>query len=134
VSGQSVDVKNGSIFSTLLSVACGPLNVAGNYEGINYISSGQKGQAEQKLSIAIQQNGSDLKISFLTLSGASGEGTGKLTNNRAESISLRSTTPGCPGSYDGSLSFADNSTSWSYKGEDCGGSMEGHGTADKVTK
>jgi TIR domain len=133
VSGQPVDVKNGTIFAALLNVACSPLNVAGSYEGTNYISYGTKGQAEQAVSIAIQQNGSDLKVSFQTPSGASGEGTGELKSNRADSISLHSTTPGCPGSYDGPLSFADNSVSWSYKGEDCGGAMEGHGTAIKVT-
>jgi TIR domain-containing protein len=132
----TLNVAKGSYFDVLLNIACGPLalNVAGNYDGMNYISYGTKGQAEQKVSVTIQQNGSDLKVSFQTPDGASGEGTGKLAGNRAESISLHSTTPGCPGSYDGWLSFADNSTSWSYKGDDCGGSMEGHGTATKVTQ
>jgi hypothetical protein len=135
-SAQIMDAPDGTMFGFLRNATCGPsaVGVAGNYEGMNIISYGKKGQAEQKVSVTIQQNATDLKISFQTANGASGEGTGKLTGSRADSISLHSTTPGCPGSYDGSLSFADNSTSWSYKGEDCGGSMEGHGTADKVTK
>jgi hypothetical protein len=126
----------GAPFRLLLNITCDSSgsNVAGNYEGMNYISYGNKGEAEQKVSINIQLKGSDLKISFQTANGASGEGTGKLTGNRAESISLHSTTPGCPGSYAGPLSFADNSVSWSYKGEDCAGPMEGHGTAPKVTQ
>jgi hypothetical protein len=133
--GQIIDVKDETIFGALLSVICAPAsNVAGNYDGMNYISYGKDGQAEQKVSVTIQQNGSDLKISFQTPSGASGEGTGKLTGNRAELVSLHSTTPECPGSYDGSMSFTDNSLSWSYKGEDCGGAMEGHGTAPKVAQ
>jgi len=133
---QPMDVSRGSIFDLLLSVACGApvFSVAGNYDGMNYISYGEKGQAEQKVLVTIQQNGSDLKVSFQTPDGASGEGTAKLTGNQAESISLQSTTPSCPGSYDGSLSFTDNSLSWSYKGEDCGGPMQGHGTAPKVTR
>jgi hypothetical protein len=120
----------------LVSVACGAsaLNVAGNYYGMNYISYGNKAQAEQGVSVTIGQNGSDLKVSFQTPNGASGEGTGKHTDNRAESISLHSTIPGCPGSYDGSMSFTDNSLTWSYKGKDCGGKMEGRGTAPKVTQ
>jgi hypothetical protein len=131
---QPVDVTKGSIFEMLLGSACGAsaLNVTGSYYGMNYIRYGNKAQAEQGVSVTIQQNGSDLKVSFQSPNGATGEGTGKLTGNRAESISLHSTTPGCPGSYDGSLSFANNSLSWSYKGEDCGGAMEGHGTAPKT--
>ena len=133
---MTLDAKDGSIFANLLNVACrsSPFNVARNYDGMNYISYGTKGQAEQKISVTVQQNGSDLKVSFRTPDGASGEGTGKLTGNRAEALSLHSTTPSCPGSYDGSLSFADNLASWSYKGEDCGGQMTGHGTANQVTQ
>ena len=133
--GRIMDASDETIFGSLLKVICeSSFNVAGNYEGMNYISYGKTGQAEQKVSVTIQQNGSDLKVSFRTPDGASGEGTGKLTANRAELVSLRSTTPGCPGTYDGSMSFADNSLSWSYTGKDCGGSMEGHGTAPKVTQ
>lgn len=133
---QPIDVGRNTIFDVVLSVACGAsaLDVTGNYDGMNYIGYGNKAQAEQKVSVTIQQNGSDLKVGFQTPNGASGEGTGKLTGDQAESISLHSTTPGCPGSYDGSMSFADNLLSWSYKGEDCGGSMEGHGKATKVTQ
>jgi hypothetical protein len=137
-----MDAKYGTLFGNLLDVACSAsanlagnsaVNVAGNYEGMNFIKYVKGGEAEQKVSITTQQNGSDLKISFQSANAATGEGTGKLTNNRAESISLHSTTPGCPGSYDGSMSFGDNSLSWSYNGTDCGGAMEGHGTATKVT-
>jgi TIR domain len=135
--GRTVmEVKSLTPFDVLLSIACGQsaFNVAGHYYGMNYISYQNKAQVEQKVSVTIQQNGSDLKVSFETPNGATGEGTGKLAGNRAESISLHSTTLGCPGSYDGSMSFADNSVGWSYKGEDCGGPMEGHGTAPKVTQ
>ena len=134
-SAQILDAPDGTMFGFLRNATCGmsAFSAAGNYEGMNYISYGKKGEAEQKVSITVQLNGSDLKLSFQTANGASGEGTGKLMNNRVEPISLHSTTPGCPGSYNGSMSFADNSASWSYKGDDCGGAMEGHGTATKVT-
>jgi hypothetical protein len=133
---QPLDVKVGSIFGLLQDIACGAsgFNVAGNYEGMNKASYGKAGQGEQKISIAVQQTGSDLKLSFKTANDTQGEGVGKLTGNRVESISLRSTTPNCPGSYSGSLTFADNSIAWSYKGTDCGGDMEGHGTAKKVSR
>jgi hypothetical protein len=124
-----------SLFENLLDIACGasPLNVTGTYEGMNNATYENKGRGEQKISLTVQPNGSDLKVSFQTAGGGQGEGTGKLTGNRVESILLKSTAPNCSGSYDGSLSFADNSVSWSYKGTDCGGAMEGQGTATKVT-
>ena len=135
LSAQPLDAKSGSIFDSLLSLACGgATNVVGNYEGINTAKYKKGGAGEQKIAISIQQNGSDLKLKFQTANGGQGEGTGKLGNNRVDTLSLRSTAPECPGSYDGSLSFADNSMSWSYKGQDCGGPMEGRGTAKKVTR
>ena len=69
-----------------------------------------------------------------TANDTQGEGVGKLTGNRVETLSLRSTTPNCPGSYSGSLTFADNGVAWSYTGTDCGGPMEGQGTAKKVAR
>jgi len=137
-STQPIDVPKGSLFDMLLNIACasalnvaGNYDVAGNYAGTNNASYAGKGQGQQQISITIQQNGSDLKLSFQTPLGGQGEGTGKLTGNRIESI-LHSTAPGCPGSYDGSFSFADDSVSWTYRGTDCGGALEGHGTATKV--
>ena len=131
-----LDVKDGSILHMLRDVVCraSGLNVAGTYEGTNNASYDNKLQADQKISIAIQQKGSDLKVSFQTATGGQGEGVGKLTGNRVEAISLRSTTPDCPGAYQGSLTFAENSIGWSYKGQDCGGSMEGRGTAKKMPR
>jgi hypothetical protein len=49
-----------------------------------------------------------------------------------KSISLQSTTPNCSGSYEGSLKFAGDALSWNYKGEDCGGPMEGQGDAKRT--
>jgi hypothetical protein len=131
-----LDAKKGSYFEALLNIVCGAsaFSIAGNYEGTVDATYQKSGQSEQKISVTIQPNGSDLKVSFQTAGGGQGEGTGKLTGNRVESISLKSAAPNCPGSYNGSMSFADNSVSWSYKGTDCGGAMEGHGTATKVTR
>jgi len=133
---QPIDVKSGSIFEILLNIACNvaATNVAGNYEGINNATYEKGGQAEQKITVSFQQTGSDLKVRFKTPTGEQGEGMGTLKGNRVESISLHSTAPECPGSYDGSFSFSDNSVNWSYKGQDCGGPMEGHGTATKVNR
>ncbi len=135
ISVQPMDVKNGSIFGALLDVVCNGAasNAAGNYEGINNATY-EKGQGEQKIAISVQQTGHDLKIKFQSVGGGQGEGIGKLRDNRVDPISLISTAPECPGSYDGSLSFTDNAVSWIFKGRDCGGPMEGHGTATKVTR
>jgi len=47
-------------------------------------------------------------------------------------MSLQSTAPDCPGSYDASFEFSGEAVSWSFKGQDCGGPMEGHGTAKRT--
>ena len=90
------------------------------------------GQGEQKISVTIEQVSGDLNLVFQTVNGAQGKGSGKLTGTRVKLMSLESTTPECPGSYKGSMEFPGDTVTWSYKGEDCGGAMEGHGTAKKV--
>jgi hypothetical protein len=125
-----VPVPN-SPFEAVTNKACGP-NVAGTYEGTNSATYEKGGQGDQKISITIEQASGDLNVSFQTANGAQGKGSGKLMGNRVESFSLESTTPECPGSYKGSMEFPGDTVTWSYKGEDCGGPMEGHGTAKKV--
>jgi len=136
LSVQPLDIKSGSIFGSLLDVVCSAAtpSQAGYYEGINNTTYEKGGQSEQKITISVQQIGGDLKVRFQTAVGGQGEGMGTLSGNRIESISLHSTVPECPGSYDGSLSFAENSVTWSYKGQDCAGPMKGHGTAKKVSR
>lgn len=128
---QPANVTEGSPADSLLNVACGA-NVGGTYEGMNNVSYKSVGQGEQKISIYIEQIGSDLNVSFQSVLGGQGKGTGKLTGSQVKSISLQSTAPECPGSYEASFEFAGDSVSWSYKGKDCGGPMEGHGTAKRV--
>jgi hypothetical protein len=124
-------VKAGSPFGELFDLTCGlPVpDVGGKYEGMNDATYKKGGQGEQKISISVEQNGSNVSISFQTADGGQGKGTGTLTGTVVNSISLQSTAPGCAGSYEGSFNFAGDSMSWSFKGQDCGGPMEGHGTA-----
>jgi hypothetical protein len=128
------NVTEGSIFGALMNTVCGTpaTNVGGAYEGMNNTTYQAGGQEEQKILIAVEQNGNDVKVSFHTPVGGLGEGVGKLTGARVESMTLQSTAPGCAGSYTGSLEFAGDTISWSYKGQDCGGTMEGHGTAKRT--
>ena len=120
-----------SPFDKVVNIACGE-RVGGTYEGMNTATYKKGGQGDQKISITIEQVSGDLNVVFQTADGAQGKGSGKLTGNRVETISLESTTPGCPGSYKGSMEFPGDTVTWSYKGEDCGGAMEGHGIAKKV--
>ena len=46
-----------------------------------------------------------MSISFQTVVGGQGKGTGTLTGTVVKSVTSRSTAPECPGSYDGSLKF-----------------------------
>jgi hypothetical protein len=123
--------SHGSAFEALIAIACGA-NVAGIYEGTNISTYDDRGQQEQKIWVTIEQVGSNLAVSFKAAMGAQGKGEGKLTDTQVESISLESTTPECPGSYKGSMEFPGDTVTWTFKGEDCGGAMEGHGTAKKV--
>jgi hypothetical protein len=106
--------------------------VAGTYEGMIDVTYKTGGQGEQKLSITVLQTGKDLKVSYQTAHGQ-GKGAGTLAGDgSSEAISLQSTAPECPGSYEASLKFAGDTITLSYKGEDCGGPVEGHGTAKRV--
>ena len=132
----TLDIKEGSPLDLLFSKVCNKASkyVAGKYEGTNYTTykiSG--GEGDQKISISIEQSGNELKVNFQSPNGAQGEGTGILEGNVVKTILLKSIAPNCPGSYDGSLEFKDDeSMNWSFKGQDCGGLIEGHGTAKKA--
>jgi hypothetical protein len=129
-----VDVIQNSPFSLLLDVICGVQvpQVRGTYEGKTEGAYKNGGKGEMKIAIIVEQNGSDVNVTFQTGTGEQGKGTGTLTGSVVNSISLRSAASQCPGSYEASLKFAGDTVDWSYKGEDCSGPMEGSGTAKKT--
>ncbi len=117
-----------SPFASLLNLVCGTpaINVTGTYEGMIDVTYKKGGHGEQKISITIEQIGKDLKVSYQLPSGQ-GKGAGTLADG-GSSVSLQSTAPECPGSYEGTIKFTEDTATLSYKGEDCGGPVEGHGT------
>ena len=130
---QPVAAVQGSPLALMADIVCGaavPV-VDGTYEGINTATYKAGGQGDQKIWIVIEQNGVELKVNFKTSAGQ-GKGVGKLLGTRVQSMSLESTAPECPGSYDASFDFASDALRWSFKGQDCGGQMEGHGTATRT--
>jgi hypothetical protein len=129
-----MDAPEGSPFGILINMACSaPIpNVGGTYEGINKASYKSGGQGDQKIEVTVEQMGADLKVNFQSGGGGQGKGVGKLTGARVELISLQSTAAECPGSYEASFEFASDTVTWSFKGADCGGPMEGHGTAKRM--
>jgi TIR domain len=122
--------NEGSPLDVLLYTACGR-NFAGTYEGTNNATYKTGATGEQKILIDVTQSGQELKVSFQS-PGGKGEGSGTLSGSRVEAIALHSTEKNCPGTYNGSLEFVGDTMKWSYKGEDCGGPMEGHGSATKT--
>jgi hypothetical protein len=115
----------------MLDVICGPqvVNVGGKYEGTNYTAYEKGGQGEQNISIIAEQIGDQVNVVFQTPLGEQGKGTGTLKRASIESMSLQSPTPGCPASYEASMNFTSDAVSWSFKGQDCNGTMQGHGVA-----
>lgn len=135
VPAPTIDAKEGSPLEALFGKVCNgnARNVAGKYEGMNHAIYNAGGEGDQKISISVEQTGDQLKVDFATSTGGQGEGTGILEGSAVKTIKLKSTTPSCPGSYEGSFEFDDDGImKWSYKGQDCGGLMEGHGTAKKA--
>jgi hypothetical protein len=129
-----MDANEGSPIELLITTACSaPLpSVSGTYEGINKANYKNGGQGDQKIEVTVEQMGADLKVNFQSGGGGQGKGVGKLSGARVDSISLQSTAAECPGSYEASFEFAGDTVTWSFKGDDCGGPMEGHGTAKRV--
>ncbi len=129
---QGLDPKENSPFAGLLNLVCGvpAINVAGTYEGTIDVTYKKGGHGEEKISITIEQIGKDLKVSY-QLPRGQGKGAGTLADG-GSSVSLQSTAPECPGSYEGTIKFAEDTAILSYKGEDCGGPVDGHGTAKRT--
>jgi hypothetical protein len=117
-----IAVGDNSPFGMMLNVACGGTGskVSGTYQGTNTATYKRGGQGEQEISLTVAQSGDDVKISFQTANGGQGTGTGKLTGSKVAPLSLQSTAPDCPGSYQGSIGFSGDIASWSYQGQDCG--------------
>ncbi len=134
ISVQAVDVTEASPLTLLLDVVCSPSSrgIGGTYIGTNKSTYKKGGEAEQEITIHVIQSGDKVRISFQTPTGGQGKGEGSLTGDTVKSLTLQSTAPECPGSYKGSLKFEGDTMSWSYDGSDCGGSMEGTGTAKRT--
>jgi TIR domain len=126
---QEFDVK-ANPFASLFAIACEG-QVSGTYVGMNEVTTAKGGEGAQKISIVVVQSHNNLNVTFETASGGQGNGTGTLTGNKVSSLSLKSSAPECPGSYDASLEFSGETVKWTYQGMDCGGSVTGHGTATR---
>jgi hypothetical protein len=134
---QPNDIVDNSPLALLHRAVCGaPVSgveqVHGTYEGTNSTTYEKGGEGEQKIAIIVNQTGSDVNVDFEGATGATGKGTGKLAGATIDSLSLLNTTQGCSGAYEASLKFANDTVTWTYKGQDCGGPMEGHGTAKRT--
>ncbi len=128
---QPIEVKNGSPFDLLLNINCDS-DVGGTYDGTVNTNYKNGGESEQKVSITVEQNASAVNVSFQAGGGGQGKGSGTLDGDVIDPVTLQSTTPGCPGSYEGSIKFVGDTVNFSYSGKDCGGEMEGHGTATRT--
>ena len=130
---QPFAVNEGSPFALLLNLACGAAipNVGGTYVGTNTTIYKRGPQGEQNISVIVAQTGNEVKVTFQTALGEQGKGVGTLKGTRVEALSLQSEVAGCPAKYEASIDFSGDTVSWSFKGEDCSGPMEGRGSAKR---
>jgi len=132
--GTTTDLRDGSAFWAAYQLICSGQRsgTTRTYQGmIDVTYKGAK--SEQQITLTIDQNGNELKVNYNTGSGGQGKGTGALNSTGTESsMSLQSTLTSCPGSYEASFKFADDALSFSFKGQDCAGAMEGLGTAKRT--
>ena len=127
----------GSPVGLFFRVVCGSPGptieqVQGAYEGAIKTNYNSGTEAQQKIWITLDQNATTVNVDFRTGNGAQGKGVGTLSGDTIGALTLQSTTPNCPGSYDGSIKFTDGSLTFSFTGKDCGGEMQGQGTAKKT--
>jgi hypothetical protein len=87
---------------------------------------------DDKITLTLQQSGSNVAASYQTSLGGRGRGTGILTGNIISAMKLQSETENCPGSFTASLTFSNDTVSWTYNGQDCGGPVQGNGVAKKT--
>jgi hypothetical protein len=123
---QEYDVKVNP-FAALFEIACRG-RVSGTYAGmLDAIYT--NGAGAQKISITVAQSENNVDVKFETATGGQGEGNGSLANGKIESLPLKSTSNGCPGTYIASLEFSSDAVKWTYQGKDCNGPVEGKGIA-----
>ena len=128
------NVKDGTVVGILRSRLCGATatNIAGTYEGTLATNYKRGGQEEREDFDCHRGGRKQINSDLQNCVRWTGERCRDACRRRAKSISLQSTTPGCAGSYEASFKFADDTVTFSFKGEDCGGPMEGNGTAKRV--
>jgi hypothetical protein len=81
--------------------------------------------------MTFKQSGADVTGSFETSRGSRGAGSGVLSGSVVSGLTFQSETPNCPGSYSAFLLFSDETVKWAYKGQDCGGPVQGYGQATR---
>jgi hypothetical protein len=128
---QQIDVK-ANPFTALLKIGCAGLSprVAGTYDGTNHGTT-KLGTGDDKISAVVTQNGDVITMTLHSASGGEARGTGALIDETVKSMAIESTNANCPGAYSATLRFKDDTVTWSYKGHDCNGPIEGFGSAKR---
>ena len=85
------------------------------------------------INLTYAQNGPYLTVKYLTSSGVSGTGSGVFDQSTCVArLSYQNSTPSCPGTYSGDYTFAPNTVTWNYTGNDCWGTLHGQGAAGLI--
>jgi hypothetical protein len=137
VNAASADCDGEVAFTWTATKATGPaINVDGSWEG----TAGGAAIGEQAFAVTFTQNGSSVEGTYEIGAVASGTISGTLIDRLFE-FRLRSTTPGCPGSYDGVGVFhhlagsgsvpAVDFLAFAFSGSDCAGVLRGGGSATR---
>jgi hypothetical protein len=138
VMAASADCDGEIDFTWTATKATAPaIDVSGNWDG----TAGAAAIGEQVFSVTFTQSGSAVEGTYEIGAAASGTITGTLVDRLFE-FKLRSTTPGCAGSYDGVGVFhhlagsgsvpAVDLMAFSFSGSDCAGVLRGGGSATRA--
>jgi hypothetical protein len=103
--------------------------IQGRYDGFNTVN---QMPGEHQFSLTFVQSENNITATYQSALGGRGKGTGTIKGNVVDGMSLQSEISKCPGSYAASLVFVDDTVNWTYTGQDCGGPVQGHGTARKT--
>ena len=104
--------------------------IGGPYVGTYTVS--QFPDTTFQMALLFARSGRTIQGSYFSSSGVYGIGEGRISSDNVATIYWINTSSNCPGSYQGTYTFRDNTVTWTYTGDDCSGDVQGAGKATRL--